>query len=142
MVQVSVRYEGFDYNPVGAAAQVGPILRRTHSSLTRQIANETRARVPVLTGHLGRSVREDPQVMVTPFHVSGGVTAHAKYAAAVHEGTRPHVIRAKHAQALHFWWRGREVFVRQVNHPGTRARPYLRNAGEAVVRRDRRIRVH
>lgn len=141
-MDVELHYRGFDYDEPGAAAQVGPILRRVHSSLTRQIANDARARVPVLTGTLGRSIREDPQVQRSPFHVSGGVTAHAHYAAPVHEGSRPHIIRARNAQALHFWWNGREVFVKSVHHPGSRARPFLRNAGQAVVHRDARIRLH
>lgn len=136
---VELHYRGFDYDEAGAGAQVGPILRRVHSSLTRQIANDARARVPVLTGNLGRSIREDPQVQRSPFHVGGGVTAHADYAAPVHEGSRPHIIRARNAQALHFFWHGREVFVKSVHHPGSRARPFLRNAGAAVVARDARI---
>jgi hypothetical protein len=129
----------FDINRVGLERQVPPILRKVHSSLTRKTATQAKVDVPVRTGHLGRSIREDPQVFTGPFRVTGGVTAHAKYAAAVHEGSRPHVIRARRAKALHFVWHGREVFFRKVNHPGTRARPFLRNAAVRVVASDPRI---
>lgn len=136
-----VRFTSVDFrvNEAGLAGQVSPILRRTHSSLTRQIANQARINVPVLTGNLGRSIREDPQVFQGPFRVTGGVTAHANYAAPVHEGSRPHIIRARHAQFLHFFWRGREVFVKSVRHPGTRSRPFLRNAAHTVIARDPRV---
>lgn len=139
-MEVRVTFKRFDYHEAGAVRQVAPVIRRVHRSLTRQIANDAKHRVPVLTGHLGRSISEDPQRMVTALHVVGGVTAHAKYAVFVHEGTRPHIIRPKNpGGVLHFYWNGREVFVKSVNHPGTRARPFLRNAGIAVAQRDPRV---
>lgn len=119
----------------GLESQAGPILRRKHRSLTRRIANQARADVPVRTGNLGRTIGELPQTY-RPFRVSGGVEATADYAAAVHEGSRPHIIRARNAQALHFFWNGREIFRKSVFHPGTRSRPFLRNAGERVVATD------
>lgn len=132
MARVTARIE---INEAGLEQQSGVILRRKHRSLTRQIATEGRARVPVLTGNLGRTIGELPQ-RYRPFHVDGGVEATADYAAAVHEGSRPHRIVARRAEALHFWWHGREMFRKSVWHPGTRSRPFLRNAGEAVVARD------
>ncbi|AXN53296.1 tail assembly chaperone [Mycobacterium phage Thonko] len=113
----------------------GTIIRRKHRSLTRRIATQARADVPVRTGNLGRMMEESPQVY-RPFHVSGGVENKADYAAPVHEGSRPHVIRARNAQFLHFWSGGVEYFRRSVFHPGTRARPFLRNAAERIVALD------
>lgn len=139
MAEIRVTRIDFELNRAGLERQAAPILRRTHSSLTRKIATQARADVPVRTGHLGRSIREDPQHFVGPFHVTGGVTAHAEYAAAVHEGSRPHVIRARRAKALSFVWHGQQVFFRKVNHPGTRARPFLRNAALRIVAADPRI---
>jgi hypothetical protein len=43
----------------------------------------------------------------------------------VHNGTQPHDIVAKNAQALHFVIGGQDVFVTKVHHPGTRAQPFL-----------------
>lgn len=59
----------------------------------------------------------------------------APYAAAVHEGARPHIIRAVHAPVLHFFWEKRGVVFRgkTVNHPGNGSQPWLRNAMNAVV---------
>ncbi|AHJ88321.1 tail assembly chaperone [Mycobacterium phage Hosp] len=116
----------------------GRDLRAFHRSLTRRIANQARADVPVRTGNLGRTIGEMPQVY-TPFHVSGGVEATADYAAAVHEGSRPHRIAARSADALRFVWHGRVIFRKSVWHPGTRARPFLRNAARRVVAGDPRV---
>jgi hypothetical protein len=46
----------------------------------------------------------------------------------VHDGTRPHIIRPKRAQALRFRIGGRVVFAKVVHHPGTRPRPFLDKA--------------
>jgi len=46
-----------------------------------------------------------------------------KYARWVEEGTQPHVILPKTKKAL--FWPGADHPVRMVNHPGTKARPYL-----------------
>jgi hypothetical protein len=54
----------------------------------------------------------------------GTVGTNVSYAKFVHDGTAPHVIEAKAARALHFFANGKEVFVKRVNHPGTKARPF------------------
>ena len=114
-----------------------PIIRRRLASVTRRIANQARVDVPVLTGNLGRSIREDEIKFTGPLVVEGGVTAHADYAAAVHEGSRPHIIRPRRAKALRFEVGGRTVFARMVRHPGTKARPFLRNAAERIIAAER-----
>ena len=46
------------------------------------------------------------------------------------EGTRPHIIRVRRAKFLRFYWPkvGRVVYFKQVNHPGTKANPFLSRA--------------
>lgn len=132
MARVTARIE---INEGRLEQQTGTIFRGFHRSLTRRIANQARADVPVRTGNLGRSIGELPQ-QYRPFHVDGGVEATADYAAAVHEGSKPHVIRARNAQFLRFEIYGRVIFRKSVNHPGTRARPFLRNAGKRVASAD------
>ena len=129
-----------EINEAALERESGRDLRAFHRSLTRRIANQARADVPVRTGNLGRTIGEMPQVY-TPFHVDGGVEATADYAAPVHEGSRPHRIAARNAEMLRFVWHGQEVFRRSVWHPGTRARPFLRNAGHRVVAGDPRVRM-
>lgn len=132
--KVTVR---IDVDPSRLASTAGPIIRRRLASITRRIANQARVDVPVLTGNLGRSIREDEIKAVAPLVVEGGVTAHADYAAAVHEGSRPHIIRPRRAQALRFEVGGRTVYARMVRHPGTKARPFLRNAAERIISAER-----
>jgi hypothetical protein len=49
------------------------------------------------------------------------------YGIAVHDGSRPHEIRARRAPYLVFFWEkvGHWVRFKKVNHPGTAPRPFL-----------------
>lgn len=62
------------------------------------------------------------------------VVSDTDHAVFVHEGTPPHVIRARPGGKMVFFWRkaGRVVFADRVNHPGTGANPFLVRALRAV----------
>lgn len=49
----------------------------------------------------------------------------APHAVFVHWGTRPHVIRAKNKKALRWVKGGAFAFAKAVNHPGTKADPWM-----------------
>jgi HK97 gp10 family phage protein len=121
--------------------KLGAIFRRSGSKyvsdFTADVVSEARAIVPVDTGRLRDSIKAEPVKTTGIFHMTSGVVATAPYARYVHEGTRPHIIRARNAKALHFYWDkvGGEVFFKSVNHPGTKARPFLRTAGRTVAAR-------
>lgn len=115
--------------------------RKKVNSLTRGIANQARATVPVHSANLGRTIGMTPAAATGPFKVSGSVFAggrQAPYAIPVHEGSRPHIIRARRAPMLRFFWEkvGKNVAFRSVHHPGVKARPFLRNAAIRVVATD------
>ena len=118
--------------------ETGRDLRAFHRSITRRIATQSRADVPVRTGNLGRTIGELPQTY-SPFHVGGGVEATADYAAPVHEGSRAHRIHARPGGVLRFEWHGRTVFRQSVWHPGTPSRPFMRNAARRVAASDPRV---
>jgi len=61
------------------------------------------------------------------------VIAGANYAAAQEFGAKPHVIRARKAQALRFFAGGQLIFRRQVNHPGNPEQAFLANALDAEL---------
>lgn len=84
------------------------------------------------TGRLRASIRADPPRV---FSLRGSVTvgSDVEYSGFVNDGTRPHVIRPRNAQALRFRVGGRVVFARVVHHPGTRARPFLDRALREVA---------
>ena len=72
----------------------------------------------VNTGHLRRSLSFKATMTEGIVH-----TSNLKYARFVEEGTRPHVIKPKSKKML--YWKGASHPVKQVNHPGSRAKPYL-----------------
>lgn len=113
--------------------------RREAREISREIAREAKRLVPVRTGRLRDSIHTSPPRKLSMWTVEGRVTASAPYAKFVHEGTRPHIIRARNAQALRFYWpvMGRVVFFKQVSHPGTGATPFLRAAANTVAARRR-----
>lgn len=105
-----------------AAEHASPMVADT----TRKILNRSRVLTPVRTGNLRASQR---MVMrVTRTAVIGQVETRVKYAHYVHDGTRPHIIRARRVSTLRFIWHGQVVFRRLVHHPGFKGRPFLRTA--------------
>jgi hypothetical protein len=60
------------------------------------------------------------------------ITAPKPYASFVEEGTKPHVIRARRAKFLRFVAGGQTVFVKSVQHPGTKGTLFLRDATNAA----------
>ena len=114
--------------------EAGRDLRAFHRSMTRQMANQSRADVPVDTGRLGQSIGELPQVY-SPFRVSGGIEATTDYAAAVHEGRNGagRRIYARPGGYLRFNWHGRTIFRKSVRMGSTAPRPFMRNAARRVA---------
>lgn len=108
--------------------------------------------VPRKTGNLGRSIR--PGGLTNDYTI---VRATAGYAAFVEFATRPHVIKPKKARRL-AWPAagsarlsgtarrgGQMIFAGKVNHPGTKAQPFLvpgarkaieDNTGRSVIVRE------
>lgn len=121
--------EMFD-SPTGAVAQ----------DLNRRATNvESQAKLnasgqgggpQVRTGRLRASITHEL------LHDGQGLVArigtNVEYARHVEEGTEPHRIEARNKKALH--WKGAAHPVFAVNHPGTRAHPYLRPALAAAAR--------
>lgn len=66
-----------------------------------------------------------------------GLTSHSGHAGFINDGTRPHPIVARRAKFLRFQMNGQTMFRRSVNHPGTRARPFValaQAAGQMAMR--------
>jgi HK97 gp10 family phage protein len=101
---------------------------------------EAHRRVPVDTARLKSSINREVtqtsnEVVVK---VGSGVAGEpVKYAMHVEFGTGPRLILPVNKKAL--WWPGARHPVAYVNHPGTRAKPYLRPALAEMVRQSGRI---
>lgn len=130
---------------------------------TRQVLNRARVLAPKDTGNLANSLRMTVRARRT--YVAGTVETRVKYAEYVHNGTRPHKIYPRGKGALAFDWPkvGMRVVVPKagrhravggyagptkskkgvyfiitkgyVNHPGTKARPFLMDALRQVATR-------
>ncbi|AJQ26914.1 hypothetical protein [Pelosinus fermentans] len=57
--------------------------------------------------------------------LNNNVALHAMF---MHEGTKPHMIRAKNKKSLRWVTAGGFAFATSVRHPGTKADPFLYNA--------------
>lgn len=105
---------------------VGSDLRRRGARL----AMMAKSTVPKDTGALAASIKSSYHVAPNPWVMVG---SDLDYARVIHEGANPHVIQANPGKMLRFKVRGRIVYARKVNHPGTRATRYLTRHLRKVV---------
>lgn len=106
--------------------------RRELREASRQVVTRAKVLAPVRTGRLRSSIRAEAPAI---FSVGGRVKVGSdlEYAGFVNDGTAPHIIRPQRAQVLRFNVGGRVVYAKVVNHPGTRARPFLDRALREVA---------
>lgn len=97
----------------------------------RRILNRATILCPVDHGNL--RAHHKIRVERMPPGARGEVYNDADYAEAVHNGSGPYTIRPRRRKALRFVVGGRTVFAKSVQHPGTRARPWLARAGQEVA---------
>ena len=100
-------------------ARGGRIVRRAQQLTSNQMVN-------VQSGQLRSSIKHE--IKHFPTTMSLYVGSNVEYAKYVHDGTSPHVIRARPGGVLAFPKGGRTVFATYVNHPGTSPRPFLTTA--------------
>lgn len=104
------------------------------------VVNRAKVLAPVDTGRLRASIGPATYSRTWTLRPQASIAVGVDYAKMVHDGTRPHVIRPRQAQALRFVVGGRVVFARVVHHPGTRPRPFLDRAlAEVTAGRGYRI---
>ncbi len=108
------------------------------------VKQEARRLAPVRSGCLRatilKRVEEDP-VNGFAIRIVSDTTScspeRKSYSLYVHEGTKPHIINAKPGGVLAFNWpagpTGGMFFAASVNHPGTKARPFLRDALKLIA---------
>lgn len=84
-----------------------------------RLRSELKLVVPRDTSRLGQSI----DVIYSNNKL---IISAADYLLHIEYGTRPHVIRPKNKKALAFKSGGKEIVVKVVHHPGTRANPFIR----------------
>lgn len=109
-------------------------LAKWETEVAPAILTEIRRRAPV--GQDVGAGRLRDSFSVQRLRTGGGITARfvssVPYADYVEKGTRPHKIEPKHAGALHWEASGESVFARSVNHPGTKANPFVERAVKSM----------
>ena len=98
--------------------KVQKVLNKTGLSIEAKAKSNLTNNKSVVSGHLRRSIATKIGDMEVTVH-----TSNVKYARGVEEGTRSHIIRPKNKKAL--YWKGAKHPVKKVNHPGSKAKPYL-----------------
>jgi hypothetical protein len=109
---------------------------RKVATVTRKVLNRARVLSPWDQGNLRGAHTMSLSAPVSRAFVRGRVLVRVRYALPVHEGSKPHIIRARKKKALRFKMGGTTVIVRQVRHPGTKARPWLMTALQEVAARE------
>lgn len=91
------------------------------NGIALDVQNELKLSCPVDTGRLKNSIK-------ARLNSKGEIIIYmVDYALDVEFGTKPHKIRPKTKKALHWKDSGKDVFATEVNHPGTKAQPFIRN---------------
>lgn len=104
------------HGPTGAVGRYMARKATEHVAASRALAGKS-------SGRLARSISWDRRRLKRSQRII--ITADVSYALYHHEGTKPHIIRAKRGGSLKFSSRGRVVRVNSVNHPGTKPNPFL-----------------
>lgn len=124
---------GLGTNPAGPIYRHWlKLLAQIDSKAKHKLSNDM---VNVRTGNL-RSSQGLPFITVVGERIIGTVENKASYAVYVHEGTKPHLIPlgGEGPKILTGWtYDNAPVFTPVVNHPGTKARPWLRDSLKEVI---------
>ena len=99
-------------------------IKKSAFNIESQAKKNLASNKSVITGHLRRSIATKMGDLEATIH-----TSNVKYAVIVEKGSKAHVIRPKNKKAL--YWKGAKRPVTLVNHPGSKAKPYLEPALES-----------
>lgn len=112
----------FEKAPAKMAIEINGAIKR----ILTKLESTTKKEAPVNKRSGGGNLRQSITTKMTGL-ASGVLQVKANYAAAVHEGTRPHIIRIREKRVLADKRAG-QIFGTVVQHPGTRANPFIQRA--------------
>lgn len=108
----------------GKEKDIRKAIQKSCLSIKKEAIENLTSNGTVKTGHLRRNIAFKTTMTEGTVH-----TSNVKYGIVIEKGSKPHVIRAKNKKAL--YWKGASHPVKQVKHPGTKAKPFLIPAFEA-----------
>ena len=106
--------------------KIQKLLKNTGMKIEASAKDNLTNNESVDTGHLRRGIGNFRRGMTVTVH-----TSNIKYAVMVEKGTKAHIIKPKDKKAL--YWKGATHPVKKVNHPGSKAKPYLIPAFEKEI---------
>lgn len=106
--------------------KIQKLLKNTGMKIEARAKDNLTNNKSVDTGHLRRGIGNFRRGMTVTVH-----TSNIKYAVMVEKGTKAHIIKPKDKKAL--YWKGATHPVKKVNHPGSKAKPYLIPAFEKEI---------
>ena len=101
------------------------VVRKSTFNIEKYAKNNLTKNRSVDTGLLRNSINAKVNSL------QGVVSTNTEYARFVEKGTKPHIIKPKEKKFL--YWKGASHPVKQVNHPGSKAKPYMIPALEEEV---------
>lgn len=113
-------------SPELTVTELNKAIARSIGLLQNQTIKEAPVNKVAMGGNLRQSVKS---AMLSKLR--GEVAVNAKYSIYVHEGTAPHTIVARGRTLYNK--RSGQFFGKKVNHPGTRANPFLQRAIKIVT---------
>lgn len=106
-----------DQYPNTVNTKVAKVVRTSTLNVESYAKQKLTSNNSVDTGRLRNSINSK----ITMYE--GIVSTNVKYARYVEEGTKPHIIKPKNKKFL--YWKGASHPVKQVKHPGGKAKPYM-----------------
>ena len=142
-VTVDTRSAMTRFSPAGIPEQVRKNLRAAIPPLMRALSAQidsnlgelqSRTHVQLKGGPQGQMVENATQIIGRAEAIWTGDPKAAMVPQVLETGARPHVIEAKNASALAFFWPviGGMAFFKKVNHPGFRGIHYMQNAFDSM----------
>jgi len=126
---LKVEIKGFDTIVKGLIKSPEVVVRELGIALGKSMVvthNQALKEAPVNKAGGGGNLRQNiKQNRINKLR--GDIDSNATYSGFVHEGTRPHIIRAKNKKVLANRRTGK-IFGKVVRHPGTQANPYMKRA--------------
>ena len=97
---------------------VKKVVKNSAFNIERNAKSNLTKNKSVATGELRRRTSTDIKGLEATIH-----TSNIKYAPGVEYGTKAHIIKPKNKRFL--YWEGAKYPVKKVNHPGSKAKPFL-----------------
>ena len=129
MAKVNLKIKNYDAIRMAFARSPERMAKELNTAIAKtilKVESAAKREAPVNKQSGGGNLRQSIKSRMTG-QAKGIVEVGAEYAVYVHEGTRPHMIRASNKKALANRRTG-QFFGRTVNHPGTAANPFLQRA--------------